>query len=438
MQTSSEKKRKSSGVDSVTTTYTCDWSSQILTESRSGYSASYTYDANGNRATRTVNGSTETYSYDSGDKLTAITGGSDPGTFSYDLAGRMTQMARSSSGTKDFTYDFEGRITQITKAGMTTNTFTYNGLDTRVGKVDSLGSATYRRDGVGVTEDVLSDGTRSYTPGVSQRQGSASKFVLDDYLGTTGRLLDANQNVTDTFTYDAFGVQTARTGTTVRPFGYAGSHGYQEDGDTGLKLLGHRYYDPTIGRFLTRDPIQDGRNWYAYCDNNPLSRTDATGLSYHDPMHVSVDPQFKGKVWVVGEVSSTSGQIVVELKPGESSPAGMDVDYVIIVFPDGRTERWFLMGLGYLSLWDEAEYATIGAGGEVTAPGVIVPIFAGDLFDKEIQKAKKRKVPNGVRPVKGPAKGNPPSSYLWDDFTHWNPFDWIPNDYNPGSWGIRF
>jgi RHS repeat-associated protein len=97
-------------------------------------------------------------------------------------------------------------------------------------------------------------------------------------IGTTGRLLDASQNVTDTFTYDAFGVQTARTGSTVRPFGYAGRHGYQEDGDTGLKLLGHRYYDPTIGRFLTRDPIQDGRNWYAYCDNNPLNSVDPTGL----------------------------------------------------------------------------------------------------------------------------------------------------------------
>jgi hypothetical protein len=29
-------------------------------------------------------------------------------------------------------------------------------------------------------------------------------------------------------------------------------------------LLGHRYYDPSTGRFLTRDPIKDGRNWYSY------------------------------------------------------------------------------------------------------------------------------------------------------------------------------
>ena len=36
----------------------------------------------------------------------------------------------------------------------------------------------------------------------------------------------------------------ASSGTPEGPFGFAGSHGYQEDGDTGLKLLGHRYYDP--------------------------------------------------------------------------------------------------------------------------------------------------------------------------------------------------
>ena len=69
----------------------------------------------------------------------------------------------------------------------------------------------------------------------------------------------------------------ASTGAPQGPFGFAASSGYQEDGDTGLKLLGHRYCDPSTGRFLTRDPAQDGRNWYGYCDSNPLKRVDPTG-----------------------------------------------------------------------------------------------------------------------------------------------------------------
>jgi len=70
----------------------------------------------------------------------------------------------------------------------------------------------------------------------------------------------------------------SRTGTNPTPFGFVGKEQYQSDSDSGLQLLGHRYYDSSIGRFLSQDPIQDGENWYAYADNNPLGATDPTGL----------------------------------------------------------------------------------------------------------------------------------------------------------------
>jgi RHS repeat-associated protein len=43
------------------------------------------------------------------------------------------------------------------------------------------------------------------------------------------------------------------------------------------KLLGHRYYDASTGRFLSRDSAKDGRNWYVYCENNPLGKVDPSG-----------------------------------------------------------------------------------------------------------------------------------------------------------------
>lgn len=46
-------------------------------------------------------------------------------------------------------------------------------------------------------------------------------------------------------------------------------------------LLGHRYYEPETGRFLTRDPIKDGRNWYEYCGGRPLNGADHNGLQKH-------------------------------------------------------------------------------------------------------------------------------------------------------------
>lgn len=40
--------------------------------------------------------------------------------------------------------------------------------------------------------------------------------------------------------------------------------------------------DPNLGRFITEDPIKDGSNYYIYCQNNPLTRIDPTGLSWEN------------------------------------------------------------------------------------------------------------------------------------------------------------
>jgi hypothetical protein len=44
--------------------------------------------------------------------------------------------------------------------------------------------------------------------------------------------------------------------------------------------FGARDYDPTIGRWLTKDPLgfEAGINFYAFCGNDPVNRIDPTGL----------------------------------------------------------------------------------------------------------------------------------------------------------------
>jgi RHS repeat-associated protein len=148
--------------------------------------------------------------------------------------------------------------------------------------VDSTGTKTYKRDGAYVTDPVLSDSAASYTPGISERRSSTTKFYHTDRLGTTERLTNTSQTTKDTREYDAFGLLVSSSGSTPTPFGFAGAWGYQEDPDSGLKLLGHRYYDPSTGRFLTGDPIQDGRNWYSYCDSNSQAYVDPAGLQKQD------------------------------------------------------------------------------------------------------------------------------------------------------------
>lgn len=45
-----------------------------------------------------------------------------------------------------------------------------------------------------------------------------------------------------------------------------------------------RYYDPTIGRFLSEDPIRfrGGKDPYSYVDNSPANVKDALGLNACD------------------------------------------------------------------------------------------------------------------------------------------------------------
>ena len=61
----------------------------------------------------------------------------------------------------------------------------------------------------------------------------------------------------------------------TNPFRYAGEY---LDKETGNIYLRARYYDPSIGRFISEDPIKDGTNWYVYCSNNPIAFVDPTGL----------------------------------------------------------------------------------------------------------------------------------------------------------------
>ncbi len=274
-------------VDSLATTYGYDAIGQLLSEARIGYSASYTYDANGNRATRTVGGVTETYTNDSGDKLTGVTWSGGSKSFGYDGAGRTTSIV-TSAGTTTLSYDYEARVTGITYPSSATNSFGYNGFDARISKTDPASTSTYRRLGAGATAPVLGDGSASFTPGLSERRGSTTTFQHSgiknaDAQSGTGQTLSATRQ------YDAFGNIESSTGTFQGAFGYGGGFGYQSDADSNLKLLGHRYYDSSTGRFVTRDPARDGRNWFAYCGNSPASKADPKGLMMIQALALIID-----------------------------------------------------------------------------------------------------------------------------------------------------
>jgi RHS repeat-associated protein len=66
---------------------------------------------------------------------------------------------------------------------------------------------------------------------------------------------------------------------------------------TGLQWHLHRWYDPATGRWLSEDPIghNGGINLYEYVGNNPLIRTDPSGLSAPQEICIAIVKALKGK-----------------------------------------------------------------------------------------------------------------------------------------------
>jgi RHS repeat-associated protein len=129
-----------------------------------------------------------------------------------------------------------------------------------------------------VLSDIAGATTGRYLPGISEQTNGSSTYFHEGIKNAITQT-NASQSMTGAKRYDAFGLQVSSTGTWKSPFAYGGPWGYQEDGDAyGLKLLGHRYYDPSLGRFLSRDIAKSGRNWSAFCDGDAVGRSDPSGL----------------------------------------------------------------------------------------------------------------------------------------------------------------
>jgi RHS repeat-associated protein len=84
-------------------------------------------------------------------------------------------------------------------------------------------------------------------------------------------VLKAMLQMTGTTVLDSYSVE-------INPANFSLFTGKMLTKETGLVYFGARWYDPEVGRWITPDPAEDGENWYAFCDNNPLRYTDPNGL----------------------------------------------------------------------------------------------------------------------------------------------------------------
>ena len=110
-------------------------------------------------------------------------------------------------------------------------------------------------------------------------------YYVTNLQGDIVAIVDKDGNEVASYTYNAYGEIISQSGAMadINPLRY---RGYYYDTETGLYYLQSRYYDASTARFINADDYastgQDftGTNMFAYCGNNPISRTDTEGSAW--------------------------------------------------------------------------------------------------------------------------------------------------------------
>ncbi|UDQ98381.1 RHS repeat-associated core domain-containing protein [Lentisphaerota bacterium WC36G] len=111
-------------------------------------------------------------------------------------------------------------------------------------------------------------------------------------------------SITNRYDYSPFGQLSKNNETVANVFKFSSEYAEKE---TGLVYYNYRYYNPTTGKWLKRDPIQEagGLNLYAFIGNSVINKVDKNGLEQEKKEGQRF---FKdGKEKVVGMPSSIPG-----------------------------------------------------------------------------------------------------------------------------------
>ena len=337
-------------------------------------SAGYQYNLTGTRSSEArEDGNTRSFGYDAVDRvLSSINSTLPPSrneSFGYDVEGNWTINGRvhdamdelTSDSTYDYSYDAEGNLAQKlnrTNSADVTN-YTYDARNRLVQVISPLGTSIYAYDATGrrITRSVNGATTRYILDGQNVRleldganvlkaanthagldnllvrdDGSA-KFLQRDGLGSTTAITDASGNVIERYRYSAFGKLevlnpdfSAKTGNVpVLAYTYTGR---EWEPEAALYFNRARFYDPSLGRFISRDPLGENGsvNLYGYVGNGPLNGIDPLGLFGQDVHQGAAGQDYGTYTWAT--------------QLGFSGPAARRIGAADIGTDSGSTGPW--------------------------------------------------------------------------------------------------
>jgi RHS repeat-associated protein len=267
-----------------------------------GYNKTFVYDAVGNRQSQATSGpdagppGTVEYVYDDRDRLTF----EGIGAYAWDENGNLVSRA----GQASYTWDLENRLVRVESAGGTVVTHAYDVDGNRVQTtttpsgggpsathflVDtstSLSHVVLETAAGGALQAFYVRGAdllavmRPLAPVPATATDWQTRYYHADPVGSVRRLTDEAGQITDGYTYTAFGELLGHTGSDPQPYAFAGE---PLDSSSGLQYHRARWLDPRTGRFLGMDPFPGSQDdpvslhRYLYAGADPVALADPTG-----------------------------------------------------------------------------------------------------------------------------------------------------------------
>ena len=229
-----------------------------------------------------------------------------------------------------------------------------------------------------------------------------------DGNGNVVLLTDGAGTASARYAYDAFGKLKSSSGPAAEANRYRFSTKPQERA-AGLSYYGYRYYVPSHGRWLSRDPIKEngGVNLQQFVYNSPLNYVDPNGLTgweLNNPNTPYMNPGYSSPTMQVVEVAGTIASIFIE--PLDWVMTGKEIY-------DDPANPWSYAGLVPFvpSAAGKAGKKLISSCPTTAAKTVDELSQAGKAVDKggQLTKAGRSAQKHGSRPDSAfpPVKGNP-------------------------------
>jgi RHS repeat-associated protein len=234
-----------------------------------------TFDGNGAHQPHTLTATSggaagnTSYGYDAAGNMTSRQAGQGNQTLAWNDASQLTGVTGSTSGNSTFKYDANGSLLVQADPGATTLYLPGEQLTLNTSTQTVTGSRSYPLPGGG-TATRTGTGSTAVTFSICDQHNTPTLYL--DYAGATPTWRR----------YTPYG--EPRGGSVTAP----DNHGFLNkpmDTATALTVVGAREYDPTLGRFVSVDPVLESKdplqlNGYSYAGNNPMTKTDPTGLMW--------------------------------------------------------------------------------------------------------------------------------------------------------------